>query len=61
MKEKYDVGMAVCDFATITENSFNRYNPYEVEMKICFADYESAIKFISCCGFSTDFKKIIEK
>lgn len=44
------------DLAIITKEN-DKYNPYKVEMKISFADYESARSFIEQSGF-TGFKKI---
>lgn len=60
IKEFYNVGLADCDFATITKNEENEYNPYEVKMNICFADYESAIAFIQSAGF-IPIKQIIKE
>ena len=59
IKEKYTIDDTNTHYAFITKNDDNYFNPYEVEMKICFADYESARAFIESAGFSSAFKKII--
>lgn len=61
IKEWYNMGLTDDDFATITKNEENEFNPYEVEMKICFADYESARAFIEQSGFNAAFKQIIKE
>ena len=50
-----------CDHAIITYKDDYEINPYEVEMIITFADYESARSFIEQSGFSTAFKQIVKE
>lgn len=59
IKELYTNDSTNCDRAIITYKDDYEINPYEVEMIITFADYESARSFVKMSGFEPD-KQIIK-
>lgn len=59
MKEVYKYKLeGTTDKAVITKTN-DKYNPYKVNVKISFVDYENARAFLEMIGFNTAFKKVI--